>query len=250
MTKVGLFYKEKNSKEVFEVVSVDGESIRINHTVENEAWVVTPELLSSEYTRLRGLKAQRAEILADVIKQIDLKFLNPTHEIYAQFKLKKAEEDDYNNDFYGASYVWLDDIKYSDLKNEQVNKFLHEKVESCEACAIGGLFLSAVDIHDKLKIKSLTDDNSMVKYLKEWFNNSELRLMEFAFEGVEFSNFTISKVEEVDDFRHELARKYPHYFQCPPEFILKEIIANTLKFDTFSPEKGLARKTLDEKKSA
>lgn len=245
MTKVGLFYKEKESKEVFEVVSVDGDSIKINHTVEDEAWIVTPEILSSDYTRLRGLKAQRAEILADVIKQIELQFLNPRNGTYTNFNLKDEE-----CEYFGFHIVNWDDIKLSSIKNQQVNSFLQEKVKSCEACAIGGVFLSAVDIHDKLKIKSVTSDTSMIKYLKEWFDNIELRLMEFAFEGQYYYRGSVQSRTEVNTFRDEVKEKYKCHFECPPEESLKEIIANTLKYDKFSPQKGPARKKLDERKTA
>lgn len=103
-------------------------------------------------------------------------------------------------------------------------------------CAIGSVFLSAVDIHNKITFKNLNNNaggNGMVDYLEGWFKPSELRLMESCFEHdwIEY----IPTNEE-----YYASKNFMHTTRgMEPDEVIKEIIANTIKYKTFSPGKGL-----------
>lgn len=257
MITVGSFYKDKVSKEVYEIVSVKNGKVKIEHTVEDEAWFVDPESFSKEYTLLRGKLASRAEILADVIKQLDTGFLKATSGIYCSLKLNRSK---YRKLSYDDNLLDFEDIGPSDfdsrlisddneeekllaqIRETEINKVLKTEVKQCLTCAIGSVFISAVDIHNKLKFKNVSGDSDMVDYLSKWFSDDELRTMEDMFET---SGGFIYDEDENEDFLSSIRLKYGNRLNS--DIKLREIIANTLKFDEFDPEKGLARKVLDKK---
>ncbi len=65
--------------------------------------------------------------------------------------------------------------------------------QTCSVCAIGAVFVAAVDRHDSLKLSTVysasyeeegrVTDSAMMPYLSQWFEEDQLRLMECAFEG-------------------------------------------------------------------
>lgn len=65
--------------------------------------------------------------------------------------------------------------------------------KKCRACEIGGLFLCALDRHDKLTVGDsynlngdhLGDGNFEREYLRQWFSKTTLTNVEAAFEGWE-----------------------------------------------------------------
>lgn len=61
------------------------------------------------------------------------------------------------------------------------------KSERCRGCQIGGMFLCAIDRHNKLMVSqirySLDNDTAMRNYLALWFSLREIDAMEQAFEG-------------------------------------------------------------------
>lgn len=61
------------------------------------------------------------------------------------------------------------------------------KGKACRGCEIGGLFLCAVDRHNKLRLGDLgaVEENAQGfnEYLRRWFSEEDLALLEQAFEG-------------------------------------------------------------------
>lgn len=59
--------------------------------------------------------------------------------------------------------------------------------QECGVCAIGSLFVGALDTFNSLKLSDIEEDvptdKHMIEYLLPWWDEYELRLMEFAFEG-------------------------------------------------------------------
>src|SRR5690606_5042274 len=174
---VGLWCREKQTKEIFSVVKV-GENIKIDHSVEDESWLIPENIFRKEFSIVRGLKAQRAEILNDVILQLNFKRYKAVSGDYATLNTKKGDINLCDIYFDG------DYTNHEDLKGLQISEFAKKNVKSCSVCAIGSVFMSAVDIHNKLKFDDVDDaDYSFIKYLSTWFDSNEMRLMEFVFEG-------------------------------------------------------------------
>lgn len=73
-------------------------------------------------------------------------------------------------------------------------KNVNAKVQTpkqCNVCAIGSIFVSAVDRYNRLEVKDLgcysgtTEPRpaNLLKYLNKWWSEEEMRLIETAFEG-------------------------------------------------------------------
>lgn len=150
-----------------------------------------------------------------------------------------------------TSGVWLTGIDGDDLfdkKDVERNPELQEilaKQESCEGCALGGMFMCAVERHDKLKLADLevvkdyrqevkdndgdgelnsgeASEDDATKYLKKFFSEAQLNDIEAAFErgggakrGSEGAQFF---AEEVDDDGERM------------RLIMENIIVNKGKF--------------------
>lgn len=70
------------------------------------------------------------------------------------------------------------------------------KLKKCNVCALGGMFIAAIDRFDKLKIRDLEnfsyaseqgdafdiEASDITKYLKKFFSFDQIRLIELAFE--------------------------------------------------------------------
>lgn len=93
----------------------------------------------------------------------------------------------------------------SDLKKDPELQQILKKTKTCDGCALGGLFLCAVERANKLKISELScvvpnlesdtgeliivggfgalpDEDDTFKYLKKFFTKSQLDLIEYTFE--------------------------------------------------------------------
>lgn len=79
----------------------------------------------------------------------------------------------------------LPDKSDRELLDTEVRDILKGKV--CTGCQIGGLFLCAVDRHNKLKLREIgvieNNDCNFRGYLFYWFDFNQQREMEAAFEG-------------------------------------------------------------------
>lgn len=107
--------------------------------------------------------------------------------------------------------------------------------KECQACAIGALFVAAVDEYDSLPAKEGVDVRRMLDYLGRWFEHSQLKLMEAAFEnfhsyGSKTQRFheKHSKVRGYDQITSfERARRSAHNVLVA---IMKNVIKNKGRF--------------------
>lgn len=118
--------------------------------------------------------AKRVEIAKDVIAQIKANKLVPSQGVWLNTSFNPIPVKD----------------------TTEVQKILN-KVNSCEGCAIGGMFMCAVKKADKLTLKEAAvnkydkkeleyvnfDEKIAFKYLRRFFTNHQLALIEVAFEG-------------------------------------------------------------------
>jgi hypothetical protein len=118
---------------------------------------------------------KRVEIARDVLKQIKIGRLIPKKGTWVASEYNEVLIEKETN-----SKLEVRDV----IKNKK-----------CNTCALGSIFISAIDKFDKLKVKdlyryrSLEDFNicsfeteDIFKYLKRFFSNEQLGLMEMAFE--------------------------------------------------------------------
>lgn len=129
---------------------------------------------------------KRVQIAKDVLLQIEAKRIKPQAGVYIQAKVKNT---------FAFGKEWDDPIIN---EKEQVQDTL--KNATCDACALGSMFICAVDRHDRLRIKNLNtfavsaypkDKNAeielggsdMYDYLSKFFSSDQLVAIEDAFEG-------------------------------------------------------------------
>lgn len=165
---------------------------------------------------------KRVQIARDVIAQIDASRLVPKFGTWLSTK---------NN----GPLVTPSSVKDSNAELKDVLS----KVKQCTGCAIGGMFMCAVERADKLKIKELSDfweeegcdkntqyvdidDTDAFEYLSRFFSAQQLSEIEAAFErngGIEF---------------HDLAGDFAPECEEPAErmrLIMQSIIVGNGKFD-------------------
>lgn len=119
-----------------------------------------------------SLEKQRVKIAQDVIEQLQIKRFIARTGIYASVPVIPVRVD----------------------PEEQFNLAL-ESARGCHVCGIGGVFLSAVRINDDMTYSEAMhgsmdsslggvslDDGMMRKYLRKWFSDHQLSLIESAFE--------------------------------------------------------------------
>lgn len=98
--------------------------------------------------------------------------------------------------------VWFGKKNNSNLFSDRaIEKDLEVKdviseIKQCDGCAIGGMFMCAVDRADKLKISELTYHNNEISekdsfdYLRRFFSADQLNLIESVFERNEGAKFS------------------------------------------------------------
>lgn len=142
--------------------------------------------------------------------------------------------------------VWVGDENGSvcvipdDTNDNAELKDVFNSMESCTACALGGLFFSTVKIADKLKVGSISDQeidfNDISKYLRQFFSKDQLLLIEIAFEGGS-GGCSADEVSNLEDGK--AAERFFDQFHCDDEdetdshhmrLIMENIIANKGKF--------------------
>jgi hypothetical protein len=117
----------------------------------------------------------RMKTAADVIARIRLQKIVPTAGHYIGFKD--------NSEFRTHALVGDED--------QQVKELLATK--KCDVCALGAMFVSAVDRRNSLKMEELENymgnraecisDYDITSYLEQWFDFYQLALIECSFEG-------------------------------------------------------------------
>ncbi len=107
--------------------------------------------------------------------------------IYKVEELTNASED--GEKWNGKEYVWVEGSEEASKELEELNKEFVPPPKECSVCAIGAVFVAALDVHNKLKLgdmgcsDGMFDDDSMLAYLEEWFTHREMRDMESIFEN-------------------------------------------------------------------
>jgi hypothetical protein len=129
-------------------------------------------------TRRRRLtKAElRVQIARDVIAQVKSRRLVAMRGNYGMVLLSSDEWD-----------AWMNDHEPTDLRALLSGK-------RCEACALGSMFLAAVDRHDKIAMPPARADTftrrEETRYLSSFFSASQLDLIESAFESTNICEYT------------------------------------------------------------
>lgn len=113
---------------------------------------------------------KRVTVAKDVIAALNAKQLVAKNSVYLALRFKQAVVKDWNN--------W-DKFTESDAQVA----LLEQKV-SCEVCAIGSVFVCAVERMDKLTVDQFRGSGrrSIREYLGDLFSLEQLDLMEIAFE--------------------------------------------------------------------
>lgn len=174
---------------------------------------------------------QRVEIAKDVLLQIKKEFITPNSGSYLHFL--KAE-----------------DHSSCDKFQEIISK----KVQKCQACAVGAMFVCAVKNYNSCELTgspwdSTWYDREMRNHLKKYFTLNQLHLIELYFEGEDVGGwFSKNKTqEELSDIFHKnmlsifgneegyLSRSaWDNFYRTVMQEIMKNIIANN---GTFKPTK-------------
>ncbi len=124
--------------------------------------------------------------------------------------------------------LWLDAVngslfKDKDIKSNPEVKELLSKVKQCQGCALGGMFMCAVERANKLKFSQLqcgkdfdpkyhSIDNEDIhaddtfSYMERFFTKNQLNLIEIAFEqGSGATSYDeVSNFDEACDFAYEI----------------------------------------------
>lgn len=128
---------------------------------------------------------QRIKIIKDVISLLKSRKIIPTQ--------------------HSGSYISIS-AEYTYNKKDQLNEVLDDK--TCTVCGIGGLFVSAVSLHNNLiagdigYLTSGADGTRLKRYLQNWFDIKQLGLIECAFEDSHSFAAVSSPQKAIWDARH------------------------------------------------
>ena len=113
-------------------------------------------------------------------------------DVLAQLKAKRyvAESGCWVQANYNPTATWAD-IKYTDSVQEL---FVEKKIESCNVCALGGLFMSCTNLNNNTLLEELDDvsedlgnlideEEKLSNKLNKIFTTSQLKLIETYFEA-------------------------------------------------------------------
>lgn len=123
---------------------------------------------------------KRVQIARDVLAQLALKRLVPTPGVWLA-----GPPDEKNGEDSSALFS-----KEQALKNPELKSILN-KTKECTGCALGGMFMCAVERADKLKLEELSYDakeegaifeGDIFPYMEKFFNKEQLNKIESAFE--------------------------------------------------------------------
>jgi len=182
---------------------------------------------------------KRVQIARDVLFQLNSGKLIAAHRLW----LGANKDDD-------VSFISDSEIK----KNAELQDILGKRKE-CYGCALGGMFMCAVERANKLKVgklnfnhdqeKNTIHGNDVFSYMKKFFDKKQLFLIELAFEGGAGSCYTSGGSSIIMDDQH-LSVSMGHdegyeascfaSFETPSEkmrLIMENIVANngTFRFD-------------------
>jgi len=159
-------------------------------------------------------------------------------DVLAQLKAKRyvAESGCWVQANYNPAATWAD-IKYTDSVQEL---FVEKKIESCNVCALGGLFMSCTNFNNNTLLEDLDDvseglgalvdeEEKLSNKLNKIFSTSQLKLIESYFEA----NDGYFRDYDEDDRIEVFYNKYPSD-KKRLQLIMENIAENE---GTFVPEK-------------
>ena len=132
----------------------------------------------------------------------------------------------------------IDGLRLNAKLLKELGKEEYVAPKECSVCAIGAVFVCAVDRHDALKLSTVykrdaggPDEATMLPYLKMWFTPKQLRLMETAFEGTCYAD------RRARPSAYNLNRAYRFYNQFRRSSDIMEAIMNNVidNKGTFKP---------------
>jgi hypothetical protein len=201
--------------------------------------------LSKEEMEKLPLAEQRVLIAKDVLELLDANKIQTKSGKYlwtdAEFYLRTDDNDEPDHE---------------GLVIERFRKEWAKEEPHCGVCQIGGLFVAALDIFNSLKLITVgfndPDDAHMTKYLKKWWSEHDLRVMECAFEGNWNGSHSDQFIDEIDgELLPEVSAAFDFYESCtswPPltdeermRSILGNIISNNGEFVPSQLPKGATR---------
>lgn len=160
---------------------------------------------------------ERVALAQDVIAQLDSKRFTATRGIYLSIDgkldtllegvgtlIREAHSGDKWNKETG-DWVYQEGSEEAQKELDKLLKEFLPPPENCRVCAIGAVFVAALDVHNKLKLEDMEsvvndgtlEDGDMLEYLSTWFSYVEMRDMESVFEdhdrGYRFRETILSK---------------------------------------------------------
>lgn len=168
-------------------------------------------------------------------------------DVLAQLKLKKI---------VAMSGTWVDTfgINNHSYKDDKELKDIYDKMPSCEACALGGMFVCAVRVANNLKVNEVGEEKDDIyiqegdisNYLGKFFDQNQLKLIETTFENGSggFDHGEISPEEheacynffnDVSEYMGEVEdlRGGPGLDEVRMRLIMENIIANKGEFKVY-----------------
>ena len=195
-----------------------------------------------------GMVARRRIIMKTKTKNLNAEFKKATkaqkrvmiaQDVLAQLKAKRyvAESGCWVQANYNPT-VTLAETKYHDSVQEL---FAEKTIESCNVCALGGLFMSCTNFNNNTLLKDLDDvsedlgnligeEEKLSNKLNSIFTTNQLKLIEAYFEGNDgfFLNY------DEDDRIEAFYNKNASYDKKRLKLIMENIVENK---GTFVPEK-------------
>lgn len=167
----------------------------------------------------RLTKAQiRVQIAKDVIRQLDANRIVADGGCY-------LDADEFEEQIDGAADV--PDGRYLAAPKD------------CRACAIGSVFVCALDRFNELKLHKFVDDgggsDAMVRYLSPWFTRAQLRLMEIGFQ--EYNSDPGAVTDRAADAAYAWHEKrLGSDGECDYDAIMRALMKNVIRNNgTFKP---------------
>lgn len=171
----------------------------------------------------------RVVIAKDVISALNSKRIKATKGSY--FGVDFNEQDRWRN-----KYLTLE---ATDNEWDTLPKVPITLPKKCNVCAIGSVFVAAVDRFDKLTPATASnvvihgDDYAMVEQLKPWFSEKQLRLMEVVFEGKSVRWVELIQYEEernAIDMHYEIVKGIPlPHIVKKADVLMRAIMKNIIK---------------------
>lgn len=173
---------------------------------------------------IRMSKAQkRIAIAKDVLVQLDAEKMK-AGDTYCEIQFESLKSEEFGLKEYVSKKVEL--------------QTLLPKVKKCKVCAIGSMFISKVALGNQCKVdvedyfgegkaivdSNLNDDDMIIRNLKGIFTKTELRYIEYAYEGRDVDGSFTSRSENF----HDTVEKFYKSFRSRT-FRLRAIMENIIK---------------------